>query len=877
MTHFETVGMEALELAALDPAAARVLAGSVIDSARQHRAWGAVAVTERALGVAAMTLNDIDAAVAHLRAAVAAGQRTRVPRITGEARMSLASALTLQGVPAQASRQIVQAVRELDGVARARAHVQHAAILQELGRPQEALDELRRGLPALRRADDAEWLVRALSNRSLLHVGRRAFSAAEADLEAALRLCEAHQLGLPAAYAEHNLGFVKAQRGDVPGALRLFDEAAERYRAFGLLEPGLMLDRAGVLLSVRLLDEARRSLEDAMRLYREDNRAVHAPEAELMLSTVALLQGDYRTAADSAAGAVQGYRRLRHAQSLALARYAGAQAALQLDAAAVTSGRLARLADQLDAAGWTVPALEARVLAGRVALRDGQLAAARRHLARASRARSIGPADARARAWFAEAVLRQSLGRRPAAYTALRCGLRIVEEYQATLGATELRAHVSVHRGSLARMGLQLAIEDGNARQAYWWAERGRGIALLLRAAEPSPDPQLAQDLADLRSTMAEIEERRLDERADDAKLLRRQVALEHRIRNRCRSLQGDGHAVTSPEPVRDVAGLLGGSALVEYVELEQRLHAITIIDRRVRLHDLGAASEVTGCVRVLHFALRRLASARWGRRDRTASARESLRLAAERLDHLLLEPLGRHLENRPLVIVPAEALQSLPWSVLPSCAGRPVTVSPSATHWARAVARQGPSTPRTLVVAGPDLPGAAAEGHVIAGLYREATLLEGAAATTGATLAAMEGATMLHLSCHGRLRADNPLFSSLLLADGQLTVYELERLQRPAHHVVLAGCDTAKVQVVAGQELLGMAAALLAAGTSTLVASVLPLPDLATVDLMRVYHEALLRGRRPAAALAEAQAGTDEDDPAAVVAAAGFVCMGAG
>ena len=65
----------------------------------------------------------------------------------------------------------------------------------------------------------------------------------------------------------------------------------------------------------------------------------------------------------------------------------------------------------------------------------------------------VGPADARARAWLAEAMLRKADGRRPAALSALRAGLRIVEDHQATLGAVELRAHVSAHRGALARFG----------------------------------------------------------------------------------------------------------------------------------------------------------------------------------------------------------------------------------------------------------------------------------------------------------------------------------------------------------------------------------------------------------------------------------------
>jgi len=140
-----------------------------------------------------------------------------------------------------------------------------------------------------------------------------------------------------------------------------------------------------------------------------------------------------------------------------------------------------------------------------------------------------------------------------------------------------------------------------------------------------------------------------------------------------------------------------------------------------------------------------------------------------------------------------------------------------------------------------------------------------------------VDGAALLHLAAHGNVRSDNPLFSSVTLADGPLTVYELERLTRAPYHVVLAACDTGRPHMVAGEELLGFGAALLGGGTATLVAPVVPVPDAATVPLMGAYHEALRAGRRPAEALAAAQAGLDSDDPAAWAAAAAFICLGAG
>ena len=148
--------------------------------------------------------------------------------------------------------------------------------------------------------------------------------------------------------------------------------------------------------------------------------------------------------------------------------------------------------------------------------------------------------------------------------------------------------------------------------------------------------------------------------------------------------------------------------------------------------------------------------------------------------------------------------------------------------------------------------------------------------ASAAQVAAAMDGAALIHIAAHGRLRSDNPQFSSLLLADGPYTVYDLERLRAAPRHVVLAACETGRTVSVAGEEILGLTAALLAQGTSTLVAPVVPVPDAETVELMVTYHTHLRRGCPPATALALAQASTTGDS-AARVAAAGFVCLGDG
>jgi CHAT domain-containing protein len=159
-----------------------------------------------------------------------------------------------------------------------------------------------------------------------------------------------------------------------------------------------------------------------------------------------------------------------------------------------------------------------------------------------------------------------------------------------------------------------------------------------------------------------------------------------------------------------------------------------------------------------------------------------------------------------------------------------------------------------------------------------DAVVLDGPRATVSAVASALDGAGLAHVASHGRFRADNPLFSALELADGPLTVFDLERLQRPPQVVVLPACDSGLPSVQPGDELRGLAAALLGQGTRTLVATVLPVSDEATGPLVLDLHRRTADGQSPAAALAAAQAAcVASGDPTAWATSAAFICFGAG
>ena len=318
----------------------------------------------------------------------------------------------------------------------------------------------------------------------------------------------------------------------------------------------------------------------------------------------------------------------------------------------------------------------------------------------------------------------------------------------------------------------------------------------------------------------------------------------------------------------------------MEYVLHDGNLLAVTLTAGRCRLHRLAPAAEVEPHLDAAHFGLRRMA-ADFGSPHGRAGVRAALGAAGVALDRLLAGPLRREVGDRPRLIVPTGLLHPVPWALLPSLAGVSVLVAPSAASWLRAHRRRtgDPARPRrrrVLLAAGPGLDWADSEIHQLARLYPGGHHLTGPHATVDEVTRFLDGADLAHLAAHGRLRRDNPLFSCIELADGPLTVYDLEQLTRPPRVVVLPACHSGRAAVHAGDETMGLVSALLALGTETVVATVAPVNDAATTDLMVRMHREMGEGRRPPEALEAARQGVDGDDPAAVAAAGSFACFGA-
>lgn len=859
LTSGQSAAHAALQLVLVDPSAALAAAEAVLarDVEPAERA-----LALRAAGQACAETGRTTAAVGHLRAAVALSGRHGLVADETAGRISLSGALAARGRVAAGLRELDQAP-SIGGRPTAQVVAQRGFLLARAGREREALECWRDALPGLRRLGDQRFEAILLLNRGAQLAERGELVAAERDLRRCAAVAEAAGLGQLVADAQNNLGYVAALAGDLPVAFAAFDaaQAVPGIAAAQLI--ATRLDRARVLLCARMASDATVEIERTLPLLEQSGRDLERADAELLLAQAALAAGEPELARRSAAAAYVRMRAQRRTGWAALAghlelraRFAAGERGAALAAAA------RRDVARCERVGWRQAAVESRVLWATLLLEAGAPGRAAAVLDPACTATGRGPTGLRVVAWHAVALRAEALGDRAAALRAARAGLRLSRAQVAACGAEDLRAHAADHGSELAGIGLRLTLDRGDAAGVLRWSEAHRATALLLPPVRPPRDPATAADLASLRASSAALAEQIAagqDSRAAARNCDQLRAAITARLRR-----DPGGSAAVEELDLAALTRAVGERALISFLRSQGRCHAVSLVAGRCRLRDLGDFADVLGLLETARFALLRTAG---GRRGNWAQARRAaLEHAVGGLDRLLCKAFPE-VDGRDLVLVPTADLFRMPWSLLPSWRGRSIVVAPSARTWLRAAAGPGRRRRGVLLAGGPDLSGATAEVTALRELHPHATVLVGADATAAAVLHGLAGAELAHLACHGEFRDENPLFSSLNLADGPLVVHELSGLRRAPRTLVLSACDSARCAVRPGDELLGLTAALLATGTRTVVAAVSPVDDAATVELMIHLHRGLRAGVRAGQALADAAAATG---------VYGFVCLGA-
>lgn len=148
-------------------------------------------------------------------------------------------------------------------------------------------------------------------------------------------------------------------------------------------------------------------------------------------------------------------------------------------------------------------------------------------------------------------------------------------------------------------------------------------------------------------------------------------------------------------------------------------------------------------------------------------------------------------------------------------------------------------ATPLFVVDPRGDLPG----GSELAALYGRAfpgaTVLRGEAADRARFRRELRRASLLHLDTHGLYDPAFPELSSLVLADGTVSLSELASLPSPSGLVNLSGCRTGEWPVTADSGRYGLAGLFARRGAAWVVASRADLDDGVARDFNRAFYEA--------------------------------------
>jgi CHAT domain-containing protein len=199
-----------------------------------------------------------------------------------------------------------------------------------------------------------------------------------------------------------------------------------------------------------------------------------------------------------------------------------------------------------------------------------------------------------------------------------------------------------------------------------------------------------------------------------------------------------------------------------------------------------------------------------------------------------LIQPALKWIKTDHLVIIPHDDLNYLPFQVLKDWATEQylgekfqISYAPSATILLRKKKAGSIRAGNLLAVADPDLEDARAEVQAIGALYPGRSKIVFDVGARESDVKAWVGSfDLIHLSVHGKFRADEPLLSYLQLNksgsdDGMLTAAEMFGLpMEKAMLVVLSACETGQVAATHANEIIGMERALLFAGANSLILS---------------------------------------------------------
>jgi len=863
---------------ASDPARVQRAAVALRALFRAHGSDAVHANSRWVTGIAEITKGRFAAAVEALDAAIAIftrlgrsvdAARTKVSRLLALAMLSRYDEAIRTGLEA-----IPVLVRHGEQLAAGKIEMNLSNIVSRRALHTDAERYCRSARRRFIKAGEPSWQAMAENGLANTYAELNDFERAEKYYKTALSTAIAAGMLVTEAEIEASIGNLALLRGRYADALRHLEMSRRKFETLDMPHQTAIadLEMADIYAELNLNAEAEEIYDHVCEAFRR--LKLRAEEARARLN--------YGRAAHHCGSTAAAKRQLRRAlQLFALEKNLSGQAAAMLEQAqiALDGGRYAdALATANDARRLIVSGQNAGLtlsvghLAGEAFRRGGRLGEARAAfggvLADAKRLRRP---DAQQRALTALGKIAGEEGDDQGAERSFKRAISLVERLRAPLASEEFGMAFLAARLEPYDLLARLYIKKGRVADAFRAVESGRSRALADalggRDTGIAADSKLGEDLARVREELNSYY-KRLD-RADDGEAAELRAAAYEResaVAKLMRQIASTSAAADGPQAAAADTGKLlkqlNGATLVEFVEYDGEFSAFVLSGAKVRfVRGVATRDSVEDALGDLHFQFGTLRYGMAGMERFAAEMKARTDACLRKLYDLLLRPVEKLISGERLIIVPAGPLHYVPFHALHDGTSYAVerfetSCAPSAGVWSMLHERRGRRIRNALLMGYADerIPLVEDEISAVGRIMPQARALKGEAAGFAAFVREAPKSDLIHLACHGQFRAENPMFSSLHLADGWVTVRDICSARIKAEIVTLSACETGLNKIYAGDEILGLARGFLTAGASSLVVSLWAVNDAAAGRLMEAFYRAIQRGMSAPASLRQAQ-----------------------
>jgi len=736
----------------------------------------------------------------------------------------------------------------------------------------KALQLYDRSYRQFQRLGEPQDIAIALRNIAVCYISLNQFPRALNTYVQARSHCERHNMPLLVAEADYNIAYLHYLRGEYTVAIQMYEAARQRSEQVGDSYHRALcdLDESELYLELNLNEDAARLAKRALASFESLSMRYEAAKALTFLAIAQVHRGQTTDAITAVRHARQLFARENNRVWSALLDLYQAMI-LYWSGSDAESRHFCSMALAFFAQSkLRTKAALCELLLAQLDLRSGDLAHSKQAcLSALRRLRRAETPVIDYQAWFVLGQIQESLRDEKAAtrsYKKAHGKLRTLRsqlhaEAKISFQQDKLKVYEKLVRLSLTRSSPNRQL----AAFSYIEQAKSRSLADLISFRSLSPTGRngkpnnTMQHAVDLRQELNWIY-RRIDLEGIQAtkyswehiRSLQQRARtltkkLEHivpRLRTQdenCANLQAAD--VASLEEIRSAIG--EDTLLLEYYIAEDTIYAALLGRNSFQVVPLARTAKVHQEFLLLDFQLSKFRLGEQYLRTFSELHRASTEEHLHSLYQALISPVRHLLQCRHLVIVPHGYLHRLPFHALFDGSqylidGYSISYAPSASVYllcSKRRAYRGAGKSTVIGVPDPRTPHIGEEVAAVAAHLPKAHVLMGAEATVDQLRKAAAESRFVHIATHGEFRTDNPMFSSIRLADSFLSVYDFYDFRLRAELVTLSGCGTGLSVVTSGDELLGLVRGLLYAGTRAVLLTLWDVNDQSTAAFMKLFY----------------------------------------